>query len=258
MRKFIGIVFLFSTTIAYGQLVRENNYLTSMASSSSRTNNQSSYSIVDEVHGTLNVTIPLYTLDYAGIKIPITLNYAAEGIRSGQESSEVGLGWSINSVGAIKRRVLGFPDEGKIGKLDYNYTYSTKSGYNTTTSVQLPFCTPFHTTFAPLPVSNYLSNFLSFRRGLLRHGIKPHSDDLWYPVDLIPLNPLLPGHVFLPEECESGDVRTFDALINTGSFDLQPDWFTLSGPFSTGNFFLMKNSDAAASNIENLHGCLYL
>lgn len=51
--------------------------------------------------GTPNITIPLYTIEFGDLKIPISLDYLGTAIRVDQEASWVGLNWILNAGGAI-------------------------------------------------------------------------------------------------------------------------------------------------------------
>jgi YD repeat-containing protein len=62
-------------------------------------------------HGVPNISIPLYEIKLKGITIPINLSYNASGIKFGQMSGNVGLGWVINPGYRVSRTVYGFPDE---------------------------------------------------------------------------------------------------------------------------------------------------
>ena len=55
--------------------------------------------------GTANVSIPLYTIDFDGWKLPLSISYNATGIRTNEEASEVGLGWALSATGVISRTV---------------------------------------------------------------------------------------------------------------------------------------------------------
>ncbi len=59
--------------------------------------------------GDLNYNLPLFELPGPGGSYPFTLSYQS-GITMDQESSWVGLGWSLNP-GAISRQMRGLPDE---------------------------------------------------------------------------------------------------------------------------------------------------
>lgn len=62
--------------------------------------------------GTPNITIPIYTIQYGGMELPMTLTYDASGVKVEDISSPVGLKWSLNIGGAILRMVRGTYDEG--------------------------------------------------------------------------------------------------------------------------------------------------
>lgn len=82
---------------------------------------------VSEYTGVPNISIPLYTIEAGGIKIPITLSYHASGNKLTDVASWVGLGWSLAGGGAISRRIMGGPDDGTYGYLSVfkpNYTFN--------------------------------------------------------------------------------------------------------------------------------------
>lgn len=66
---------------------------------------------VDMSTGVPDVSIPIYTLNSHGIKVPISLSYHASGIKVQDVASQVGLGWTLNAGGVITRTVLGSEDE---------------------------------------------------------------------------------------------------------------------------------------------------
>lgn len=51
--------------------------------------------------GTAEISIPIYTIEEAGVKIPIVLNYHSSGIKVSDDATWVGLGWSLDPGGAI-------------------------------------------------------------------------------------------------------------------------------------------------------------
>ena len=65
---------------------------------------------VSEYTGTTNITVPLYTVSYKDVEIPITLTYDASGIRVDQEASWVGLGWNLMVGGCINYVAAGSID----------------------------------------------------------------------------------------------------------------------------------------------------
>ncbi|WP_411032039.1 PKD domain-containing protein [Spongiimicrobium sp. 3-5] len=65
---------------------------------------------VGKYTGTSNIAIPIYTLDFEGLKIPINLAYNSSGIRVSQEATSVGLGWNMSANAIISRKINGFDD----------------------------------------------------------------------------------------------------------------------------------------------------
>ncbi|KAF2519349.1 hypothetical protein E0W68_03095 [Flavobacterium salilacus subsp. salilacus] len=59
--------------------------------------------------GKPNVNIPLYTINYGDINIPLSLSYTSNGIRVDEEASQVGLGWYFGT-GMISQIVNGKDD----------------------------------------------------------------------------------------------------------------------------------------------------
>jgi hypothetical protein len=60
--------------------------------------------------GIPNISIPLYTVKFRDITIPISLSYHASGIKVDEEASQVGLGWVLNAGGSISRKIIGGDD----------------------------------------------------------------------------------------------------------------------------------------------------
>ena len=65
---------------------------------------------VNEYTGDPNISIPIYTLSYKDIEIPITLSYDASGIKVDQDASWVGLGWNLMVGGCINYVAAGDVD----------------------------------------------------------------------------------------------------------------------------------------------------
>lgn len=61
--------------------------------------------------GTVNVSVPLYTINYRDIAVPISFNYQTSGIKVSDVPTYVGLGWRHSSGGKVTRVVKGWPDE---------------------------------------------------------------------------------------------------------------------------------------------------
>lgn len=82
--------------------------------------------------GIPNISLPLYEIEVDGVRIPISLSYHSSGIRVNQESSWVGLGWSLNAGGLVSRTV-------KCGD-DFNEVLQgyIQEGFLTAPEVDLP------------------------------------------------------------------------------------------------------------------------
>ena len=61
--------------------------------------------------GMVKTNIPLFQVSSGKINVPIGLSYHGGGIKLEQMASRVGLGWSLDGIGAISRTVAGYPDE---------------------------------------------------------------------------------------------------------------------------------------------------
>ena len=77
----------------------------------------------NEYTGNPAISIPLYTLSYKGIEMPIALTYDGGGIKVAQEASWVGLGWNLNIGGCINYVVQGGNDQwlGRHGNWEKDY-----------------------------------------------------------------------------------------------------------------------------------------
>ncbi len=64
--------------------------------------------------GIPRINIPLYEIISGNIHLPVGLSYHASGIKVAQESSWVGLGWTLNAGGVITRSVRGWDDFGWV------------------------------------------------------------------------------------------------------------------------------------------------
>ena len=60
--------------------------------------------------GNPGVNIPVYTIQYRGMSVPITLGYNSNGIKVSEEASWVGLGWNLSAGGMITRTIRGADD----------------------------------------------------------------------------------------------------------------------------------------------------
>lgn len=60
--------------------------------------------------GVPDISIPVYTIKFRDISVPINISYHASGIKVAEEASNVGLGWALNAGGLITRNIIGTDD----------------------------------------------------------------------------------------------------------------------------------------------------
>jgi len=65
---------------------------------------------VNLYNGRANIGIPIHTISFGKINIPISLNYTTSGIRAAQEATCVGLGWSLSAEAVISNEIHGYDD----------------------------------------------------------------------------------------------------------------------------------------------------
>lgn len=61
--------------------------------------------------GTVNFSVPLLTYKTNNISLPLNMFYGSNGVKLDEVSSNVGLGWNLNSGGVISRMVRDRPDD---------------------------------------------------------------------------------------------------------------------------------------------------
>lgn len=67
--------------------------------------------------GQPSISIPIYTIDLDGMEIPISISYNSGGVKTDEDATFVGLGWSLDIGGEINRT--------NHGALDENYLMAT-------------------------------------------------------------------------------------------------------------------------------------
>ena len=90
---------------------------------------------VDLFTGRINIDIPIYTIKYHDIEVPISISYHGGGIKVTDESGSVGLGWTLNAGGVISIIVRGMPDNmldvsNKVGGFEKLNSLTLANGLN--------------------------------------------------------------------------------------------------------------------------------
>ncbi|MBB2145783.1 hypothetical protein GM921_09815 [Pedobacter sp. LMG 31464] len=77
--------------------------------------------------GQVDISIPLYTVGYKELQVPISLSYSTGGHKIEDHPGWVGLGWTLKSGGSVYRKVNGLYDEHP--KQTPTGTYTNEIGY---------------------------------------------------------------------------------------------------------------------------------
>jgi YD repeat-containing protein len=87
--------------------------------------------------GTPEISIPIYEITAGNYKLPISLSYHAGGFRVSEESSWVGLGWSVIGTGVISRTIRHIADNGTRDAFFNTYVGQELSPWNDTDYLNL-------------------------------------------------------------------------------------------------------------------------
>ena len=86
---------------------------------------------VDGNKGAADISIPLYTVEYGGIRIPIVLRYSTSSAKVDRSvAPNVGFGWVLDVGGSINRVIKGKPDEASVWYQADSETYFDQLGSN--------------------------------------------------------------------------------------------------------------------------------
>ena len=125
MKKLPLFFFLIASHLGLGQ--SQNNFIKDAVMPAPTAASLGKYGDipVSPFTGTVDISIPLYTLQQGPLKLPISLSYHSSGVKINESASWVGLGWSLNAGGVITRTVQGLPDD--EGGHGYLYTTEVQS-----------------------------------------------------------------------------------------------------------------------------------
>ncbi len=145
---------------------------------------------VSLANGTIDLSVPLYTLEDSGFTIPITLSNNGSGVKPNQRASWVGTNWSLHAGGVITRVVNEQPDEAYTsigvpssdpGKYSYRENYSKLNVSNWSTAhMDNTSSNGFHTDLNPdefyFNMNGYSGSFFLNHLGkwVVKSGSKAH------------------------------------------------------------------------------------
>lgn len=136
---------------------------------------------VNEYNGTASIYIPLHTIKFNGLEIPIGIKYNSSGIKVDQLSSEVGLGWSIEAGGSVLKEINGkFEDNvpikagGGINQTDAGYIVQTFTrdipDFYSVTAPNVNGRFIIDNTFTVREIDNFKTSDIDYVRGLWDSG----------------------------------------------------------------------------------------
>lgn len=70
--------------------------------------------------GTTGLNIPIFNIEEGDFTLPIQLKYHYSGLVVDQIPGDLGLGWSLETGGMVKRQVMGRPDKDTNGYIGQN------------------------------------------------------------------------------------------------------------------------------------------
>lgn len=108
----VGMLLCFGGVLAQNSDVYDPDYLKENTPASPETSSLGTYGDVSNnpYNGKLNLGVPLHSINFEGLIIPINLSYDSGGMRPAQESSWVGLNWSLSGRAQITRSIYGNDD----------------------------------------------------------------------------------------------------------------------------------------------------
>ncbi len=75
-------------------------------------------------NGKANINVPIYSIPFEDLQIPINLSYDSGGILVNSEASWVGLNWSLSTNYGVSRKVYGLEDLSAIGNPGNGYVFN--------------------------------------------------------------------------------------------------------------------------------------
>lgn len=118
------LIILLSQQYSYCQI--PNDYIPSLVPNTPDVSAIEKYDgvSVSKYTGIPSIDIPIHTINFQELKIPISLKYNASGFRPSNESGVVGLGWSLLAETLITRKINGYSDLENSGLSSIGYLYS--------------------------------------------------------------------------------------------------------------------------------------
>lgn len=122
---------------------------------------------VGEYSGTVSISVPLYTLTYKDIELPLAISYDSRGVKVDSEASWIGLNWDLNVGGCVSL----VPN----GGVDWRQNLDYRNYYNNVLNID------------GMPDNSYNLSTAEIPEGLVNEAASGHTELDFYSVSL-------PGH----------------------------------------------------------------
>ena len=166
---------------------------------------------VDLFTGRVNIDIPIYTIKYYDLEVPISISYHGGGIKVTDEGGSVGLGWTLNVGGVVNRIVRGMPDELHANNV---------AGYKNLNQLNIP--------------GSY-NNYIDFINVIKRRNPERDPIALLYPLKDT-------------EKYVGNMIFYYGDIYDQGRFDTAPDNYTFNVQGLSGAFVHKDNSATLQSD----------
>ena len=123
-----------STMLMIGLIISVQNFCQSIYPPKVQSPNAASLGTFGEIPvnmftGSPDISIPIHTISYGRINVPIKLRYHSASVKPAQQPGWVGSGWNLESIGTISRQVRGGLDEFYISSSTGNATIPASGFY---------------------------------------------------------------------------------------------------------------------------------
>lgn len=223
---------------------------------------------VNEYTGTVDITVPLYTITCKDVEIPLVLRYDASGIKVEQEASWVGLGWNLMVGGCINYVCAGAKDQ--LNQADINdqtwmeylttvqspgpvkyfdYSKDDKNTWMEKVNHSFAFETPYSSN-----LSQDMQNYVNWGFGERDfYSVNVLGKSFKFFIDPATLNPYIIGEAGEGYKIESDYDESYKGIGH------QPDVVEWKITDANGNVYLFKNGDTMSNGKGlNYTFCWYL
>jgi YD repeat-containing protein len=179
--------------------------------------------------GLPDISIPIFEIRVGELNVPISISYHPAGIKVNDIASWAGLGWSVQTGGAISRKVVGGPDE-----FTNNYLSATSTSANRT---RLSTEINTNTTDGLNYLSQVYLNYYDVSPDIFSYSFPGHSGKFLFNQKnnfapfLIPYDPIT-----ITPTYSAPNLSAFDIIDESGiDYKFNAGEFTSSGSGTTIN-----------------------